>query len=360
MVMSNWSLRPERWGPALVAAGLVGVLSACNPVLPVSPPLSAPSSPPTTVSAPVPPPSATASVPVPSSTASSVTSSSVTSSSATSSSVTSSSVTSSSATPSSVTPSVTSTGGRSVIRGDGPDLGSGVAGDLVEQATGETTDGDVELHDDGGSECKSLTTVSSPVRASNQAYRHFVDDCGERAELSFDKVSNSGEYTYAWSFRVDEDSVGDDKGVHLNQWSYYPTGHDFREHCGGVGHKLTLGSSGLRFGFAIPGGGCERIVLASAAESVDRWVDVIMHSKWSRGSDGFIVLYLSYGDGYREVARYTGATTDDWNSSGSGPNFKMGAYTGDSGNGRWLVDTDEYRLWEGDAVDEAARVLIGG
>jgi hypothetical protein len=227
-------------------------------------------------------------------------------------------------------------------------------GEVIEQATGPE-DVDIELHEDGGPECKSVDRVTSPVRVGPSAYRSIVRNCGERAEMGFERVDNDGEYTYAWSLLVTEDAVDNGNDVLVNQWAYWPAreGVNFRrDHCNGVGHHMTVSEDGLVFSLAVPGGGCERIPLASLEEVRAGWIDVVMHVRWSRDDDGFIDFYLSNGDGdYRKVGEHRGPTTDDWNRRGDGPYFKMGAYTGEQDRGDWEVVTDEYRLATGDSFD---------
>jgi hypothetical protein len=198
--------------------------------------------------------------------------------------------------------------------------------------------------DEGG-----VTTVDSPRRAGSKGFRHSIPNGRKRAEFAGDRVAVGGTYWYGWSF-MHPSSPGISTGGHtiLSQWfignrpaSSWP--------CGGAGHKVTINSNTLWFNLqhSTNGGGditCKKYNLAPWDSIKDKWVDVVVHAKWTANTDGFVKLWIRIGgdSGKWELkVDYKGRSQAD---GGSGPYFKLGAYTEVIKNGPRVVYTDEYRL----------------
>jgi hypothetical protein len=103
---------------------------------------------------------------------------------------------------------------------------------------------------------------------------------------------------------------------------------------------------------------CDDFVVADDVSKLKgKWLDFVMHARWTGDRDGLFKLWLKIDDGdYRQRVDYSGATW--WNDEDTGPYFKMGAYMGDPG---WrgppqrTVHTDEYQLGDEDSsFDEVA------
>jgi hypothetical protein len=203
----------------------------------------------------------------------------------------------------------------------------------------------------GGPEHNKLSTVSSPTRAGKVAFKHWVDQHGERSELAMARTRIGRTYWYGWSMFLTEDF--DHRGHYaiLMQLAAYPSPRDGKFPCGGNGHMISVGDSGT-VSYALQRQGetkdseCEKFSLGDVGAMKGRWVDFVMHARWTGDSDGFLRLWMKIGDGpYDKKIDYEGRTW--WNDEGDGPYFKMGLYMGDPGwkgpESRTLI-TDEYRL----------------
>jgi len=114
---------------------------------------------------------------------------------------------------------------------------------------------------------------------------------------------------------------------------------------------MVISNNTLRFNFQHQGDvadlQCDKFALGNVSDMRGKWVDFVMHSKWTGNSDGFLKLWMKVGNGaYVQMVDYTGRTF--WNDEDRGPYFKMGLYKGNTnwkgaGAPRYLY-TDEYRL----------------
>lgn len=201
-------------------------------------------------------------------------------------------------------------------------------------------------------ECNKLENVTSPVRAGQRAFKHWVDRCGKRSELEMGKTKIGETYWLGWSMYLPTDWVNSTESSDIvAQWPTYPTKRSFRNACGAVGSKMTISGDSLRFHFQHKGNTadiqCDKYTLGNINDMKGKWVDFVMHAKWTGNTDGFLKLWMKVGNGtYVQKVNYTGRTF--WNDENRGPYFKMGLYKGNKdwkgpGAPRYLY-TDEYRL----------------
>jgi hypothetical protein len=211
----------------------------------------------------------------------------------------------------------------------------------------------------------NIKVVDSPRRAGSKAFRHEIPSGGTRAELGTPRVPPGSTNWYAWSFmHPSSPAIPSGKFTILMQMfmGNRPAG-DWP--CGGAGHKISAKDGRLEYHLqrSATGGSankCDRIDLASFNEIKDKWVDVVIHVKWSLKSDGFLKLWMRIGGDsgtWVQKINYSGIT----HATGEeveGPYFKMGAYLGGGGGGARVVYTDEYR--HGDADSTFDDVAPGG
>ncbi|PPS41148.1 polysaccharide lyase [Chroococcidiopsis sp. TS-821] len=226
--------------------------------------------------------------------------------------------------------------------------------------------------DKGGSACNKLENVTSvmgstihPIRAGKQAFRHWVNRCGERSELAMKKTVIGQTYWYGWSMYIPSDwQDPSDAYDILMQWATYPSPRNGRFACGANGSYIMRSGNNISFRFQRKGENadseCTSYNLGTLPELRGKWVDFVMHVKWTGNTDGFLKLWTKVGNGtYTQNVDYKGRTF--WNDEGEGPYFKMGLYKGDpnfKGAAPRVLYTDEYRL--GDANSSFEEVAPGG
>jgi hypothetical protein len=205
----------------------------------------------------------------------------------------------------------------------------------------------------GGASCNKLENASS-VKGMLYAFKHWVNKCGERSELVMKKIEIGKSYWYGWSMLVPSDwqdtSVGYDI---VNQWATYPTDKKFRQGCGGNGSYIARTNETFTFNLQYQGDTaqivCNKFPIASVSDIRGKWIDFVMHVKWTGNKDGFLRLWTKIGSNpYNFTINYVGATY--WNDEDTGPYFKMGLYKGDpnfEGPSPRYLYTAQYRL--GDA-----------
>jgi len=226
--------------------------------------------------------------------------------------------------------------------------------------------------DKGGSACNKLENVTSvmgnaihPIRAGKQAFWHWVNRCGERSEIGMNRTTIGNAYWYGWSMYIplDWQDPSDDYDI-LAQWATYPSPRNGKFACGANGSYIMRSSNNVTFRFQRKGKNsdseCTTYTLGTLPELRGKWVDFVMHVKWTGNSDGFLELWTKVGNGsYTRNVNYKGSTF--WNDEGEGPYFKMGLYKGDpnfKGAAPRVLYTDEYRL--GDANSSFEEVAPGG
>jgi hypothetical protein len=159
-----------------------------------------------------------------------------------------------------------------------------------------------------------------------------------------------GTYWYGWSF-MHPSSPGVPSGgwTILSQW--FVGGRDASSWpCGGAGHKVGIenksGGYNLKFDlqYSTNGGSditCKPFNLASWDDVKDKWVDVVVHAKWTANTDGFVKLWIRIGGDsgtWVQKVDYKGRSQANGNE---GPYFKFGAYT--DKKGPRIVYTDEFQ-----------------
>jgi Polysaccharide lyase len=205
----------------------------------------------------------------------------------------------------------------------------------------------------GGDACQKIETTSAVKRSRQKVFKHWVDRCGERAELSMKATEIGKTYWYGWSMLVPSDWKDTTKGSDIfAQWATYPSPRNGKFPCSANGSFMERikGTDAVFFRFQRQGNNtdskCDSYPLAKISAMRGKWVDFVMHSKWTGNKDGFLKLWMKIGDEpYVQKINYTGRTF--WNDEGRGPYFKMGLYKGEPGfkgpAPRYLY-TDEYRL----------------
>ncbi|KJH72552.1 heparin lyase I family protein [Aliterella atlantica] len=210
----------------------------------------------------------------------------------------------------------------------------------------------------GGSRCNQLENVATfidntahPVRGGRQAFRHWIDRCGERSEFRMRKTQIGGTYWYGWSMYLPPDWQDTVEGFDMfSQWATYPTPRNGKFTCNGNGSYIVRDGSNIVFKFQHKGDNidiqCHPYTLAKISDIRGKWVDFVMHVKWTGNKDGFLKLWMRTGRGnYSQPVNYQGRTY--WNDEGAGPYFKMGLYKGNpnfKGPAPRYLYTDEYRL----------------
>lgn len=167
-----------------------------------------------------------------------------------------------------------------------------------------------------------------PVRRGEQAIRFEVrwgdcgsafgwDDCAtdrERHELSQEgnQQREGDTYWYAWSMFIPAETP-----------SVVPTKTtfgQFHQRKNNVIWMFLWSYRGLQIDNQIPGRGrsLERKLLVPIEELRGKWVDIIVHAKWSSGMDGVFDIYVNHQQRYR----WRGQTIAD----GDTTYFKFGLY----------------------------------
>jgi hypothetical protein len=206
--------------------------------------------------------------------------------------------------------------------------------------------------------------VTSPVRAGSNAFKHYISAGGKRAEYECNRVSAGGTYWYGYSFYHPSSPAIPSSG-HTITAQWFIGGRDASSWpCGGAGHKLGIKNGEVKFDlqYSTSGGSaitCKQYILSSFNDAKDKWVDVVIHAKWTANTDGFVKLWVRVGGSsgqWVQKINYSGRSQAD---GSNGPYFKFGAYTETiaSGSSR-TVYTDEYRL--GDSAAHFAQVAPGG
>lgn len=207
----------------------------------------------------------------------------------------------------------------------------------------------------GGDACNKLE--ADHTVAGRQAFRHWVARCGERSELAMQRTVLGNTYWYGWSIYIPPDWQDTPRGYDIvNQWLVYPAQIHFKKACGAAGSYIARNQDKFTFAFQRQGDTqevvCTRYPLAEVADIRGKWVDFVMHVKWTGDQDGHLKLWMKIGnEPYQVMVDYTGSTY--WNYAKTGPYFKMGLYKGDpnfKGPAPRYLYTANYRL--GDASSD--------
>ncbi|MBE9191002.1 heparin lyase I family protein [Gloeocapsopsis crepidinum LEGE 06123] len=207
----------------------------------------------------------------------------------------------------------------------------------------------------GGDACNKLENVTDSTIAGRQAFLHWVARCGERSELAMKRTVLGNTYWYGWSIYIPPSWQDTSRGYDIvNQWLVYPAQIRFKEACGAAGSYIARSKDTLTFAFQRQGDTkevvCTKYPLAKVAEMRGKWVDFVMHAKWTGNKDGHLKLWMKIGDEpYQLKVEHIGSTY--WNHAKTGPYFKMGLYKGNPnfpGPAPRYLYTGGYRL--GDAT----------
>lgn len=199
--------------------------------------------------------------------------------------------------------------------------------------------------------CNNVTRVTGPVRNGSIAFKNTINKCGYRAELSMKKTKIGNTYWYGWSMYIPSNWQSSTSGYDIvAQWAAYPTSRSFKRACGGIGSKMSIAKNNLSFHFQHKGNNvdiqCDKYLLGNVLDMKGKWVDFVMHVKWTGNNDGFMKLYSKVGNGrYQQKVNYVGRTF--WNDEDTGPYLKIGNYKGGTpfpGPSPRVLYIDEYRL----------------
>lgn len=199
--------------------------------------------------------------------------------------------------------------------------------------------------------CNNITKVASPVRNGGVAFKNTINSCGYRAELSMKRTKIGNTYWYGWSMNIPSNWQISTRGYDIvAQWAAYPSNKNFKQACGGVGSKMSIANNNLTLHLQHKGNTlniqCDKYSLGNVTEMKGKWVDFVMHVKWTGNNDGFMQLYSKIGNGsYQQKVNYVGPTF--WNDEDTGPYLKIGNYKGAtpfSGPAPRVLYIDEYKL----------------
>ena len=190
------------------------------------------------------------------------------------------------------------------------------------------------------------------ARGGKTAFQHRVNQKGERSELAMMKTEIGGTYWYGWSMLLPKDFDHTGSKTIVMQLAAYPTPRNGKFPCKTSGPFMHVSTDG-RLVFHLQHKGddqdmvCDEFTVAEDVSKLKgKWLDFVMHAKWTGNEDGFLQFWVKVDDNnYFQKVDYQGRTW--WNDEDKGPYFKMGAYMGDPG---WqgpperTIYTDEYRL----------------
>jgi enterochelin esterase-like enzyme len=215
----------------------------------------------------------------------------------------------------------------------------------------------------GGPENNVLVNTDQVARAGKTAFKHWVNQRGERSELRMMKTDISGTYWYGWSMQVPKDFDHRGHKTIVMQLASYPTPRNGKFPCRANGPFMHISPDGklvlhLQHAGDSTDSQCDAFpVLDDITRTQGQWIDFVMQAKWTGDRDGFVKFWLKVGDGpYEQKMTYAGRTW--WNDEDKGPYFKMGAYLGDpnwGGPPEIALYTDEFRMGgEKSSFDEVA------
>jgi len=231
---------------------------------------------------------------------------------------------------------------------------SGARKGIVEVIDFETGDVSQWRNPCGGGGCVEVSTEHT--RAGRYAMKAVLPPGQERTEGAAEIVPPGSEQWYGWSVYVPED------------WPVGAAGIISQVHAGGgfgASLQIIVEDEKIRMWrrFQPPGalGPQKEHSRREYREDVaplqrGRWMDFVVHARWSHQEDGFQEVWM---DG-RSVWRVDGPVYFDLQASEAGPYFKAGlyGYGGSSGSKDRVVWVDEFR--RGDASASYPDVAPGG
>jgi hypothetical protein len=204
----------------------------------------------------------------------------------------------------------------------------------------------------GGPDNNKLANTGEPVRAGKVAFKHWVNTKGERSELAMQRTKIGGTYWYGWSMLLPQEFDHRGSDTIVMQLASWPTPRNGKFPHSANGPYLEFQPDGRLIMHLQHKGEdkdmvCDDFVVAEDVSKLKgKWLDVVMHAKWTGDRDGLFKLWLKVGsDEFAQKVDYSGRTW--WNDEDTGPYLKLGAYMGEPG---WrgpaerTVYIDEYRL----------------
>jgi hypothetical protein len=228
-------------------------------------------------------------------------------------------------------------------------------GDIIESVTEDIAQarGREFAKSKGGPDNNKLTNTGEPVRAGKAAFKHWVNTKGERSELAMQRTRIGGTYWYGWSMLLPEDFDHRGSDTIVMQLASWPTPRNGKFPHSANGPYLEIQPDG-RLIMHLQHKGEDKdmvcddfVVTEDVSKLKGKWLDFVMHTRWTGDRDGFFKLWLKIGnnDEFAQKVDYAGRTW--WNDEDTGPYLKLGAYMGEPG---WrgpaerTVYIDEYRL----------------
>lgn len=217
------------------------------------------------------------------------------------------------------------------------------------------------------SEKRAPQLVDKPVRGGKFAFKHALSEPTARAEIATMPTALGGTYWYGWSLQLPENFEPGGRTTIVMQLTSPAPRTTRNLECNDSGSFLCIDNRGrlvFHLQHAADEGGqsaCAEFVIADdVAKTRGRWIDFVMHAKWTGDKNGFVEVWAKQHDNnFFQRAVYNGRTW--WNDEAGGPIFKMGAQLGATASGGTTdvtVYTDEFRL--GDSTSNFNEVAPPG
>jgi TolB protein len=214
-------------------------------------------------------------------------------------------------------------------------------------------------------------SAPSPVRGGRAAFRHVVGpsdatEANYRSEFAGAYTTIGETYWLGWSEWLPADFDYTASWLIIAQWAAYPPNPNRVRPLpgGGAGHHFGVRDNKIQFTLqhedpANPNGAIVAphwTVVSDVKAARGKWMDFVMHAKWTGNPDGFCKLWVQIdGKGYELKVDHAGRTW--WNNEERGPYFKMGLYRNRQKIALPALElfTDEYRLGSAAANFETVR-----
>lgn len=207
--------------------------------------------------------------------------------------------------------------------------------------------------------------IGHPVRGGKFAFQHALSAKSARSEIGTKPVAVGSAHWYGWSLQLSENFEPGGRTTVVARLAPAEGGTGRKLPCGDGGTFLGIDERGrlmfhLHHAGPDPGqSACEEFVVIDDVMKIKgRWIDFVLHAKWTGEPSGFAELWVKQHDNnfFQRVA-YTGRTW--WRDERQGPSFIMGArLVAPAGSPREVtIYTDEFRL--GDAAAGFSDVAPG-
>ena len=229
---------------------------------------------------------------------------------------------------------------------------------IVGKATFENGIKNVKVETNGG----TVSSVKDPTGGKQGNVAKCVITSGERAEVRYDYRAPLGkERWYGVKLMIPDGG----KGGIITQWHRWQScmANNTCKWAKGNPMALNGGTSGnyvLKYSYGGANNRKNESIEMDRKCSIDagKWVQWVLHAKWSKGSDGFLVLYCNGS----KLLDIKGA---NWLDLPIGPYFKAGIYTGDPRGARTVyvddfVEGDANSSYEEMALAQATSIDLSG